>query len=227
MIADAAASWSQTYERSAMAYPSEGLIRIFRGEFPNLPNLAFHEGETILDLGCGDGRQVPLYSEKKLISTGVEIAPAICTLATANAQRLGIEFPCIVGHSANIPLPNGSFDYLVAWNSCYYMGLVNSDFDTHVTEMRRVLRAGGWLIASVPMASNFIFRGIDDLESPYVTIVDDFFEMRAGERMRRFYDRDDLIRSFSPHFSKIEIAEQRGDWFGLNYDWFTMVASAR
>lgn len=226
-MTDAAQRWSIAYENSNMAYPSEGLIRIFRGDFPTLPALGFARGKTLLDLGCGDARQVPLYLEKGLISAGVEISKKICDVAVSNAKRMGVDFECEVGHSGDIPWPDESFDFLVAWNSCYYMGFAETDFEEHVLEMRRVLRPGGWLIASVPMRTNFIFRGVDDSQERYVTIVDDYFGLRHGERMRRFIDRSDLEEGFSPSFTNMAIAESRSDWFGLSYDWFTLVASAK
>ena len=47
-----------------IAYPSEYLIRIFKGVYPRL-NLGVEslERKTICDMGCGDGRNIFLFKD--------------------------------------------------------------------------------------------------------------------------------------------------------------------
>ena len=51
----------------------------------------------------------------------------------------------------NQKLSQNNFDYLLSWNSCYYMSAGNDiNFSKHVAEMARVLRPNSWIICSVP-----------------------------------------------------------------------------
>ncbi len=52
--------WIKLYSEQ-MPWPSEYVIRIFRGRFPKLkvPEM-LTKGSTVLDIGCGSGRNMPL-----------------------------------------------------------------------------------------------------------------------------------------------------------------------
>jgi len=51
----AAGSWTSTYVRvTEMAYPAGGVIRIFKGSFPDLKMPRPMLGERVLDVGCGE-----------------------------------------------------------------------------------------------------------------------------------------------------------------------------
>ena len=71
-------SWNKIYGKGAdVAYPAEAVIRIFLGEFPNLIFDKNFSGKSILDLGYGDGRHLPLFKRLELRSSGVEITQEI------------------------------------------------------------------------------------------------------------------------------------------------------
>ncbi|HZH26069.1 MAG TPA: hypothetical protein VEY95_02695 [Azospirillaceae bacterium] len=42
--------------------------------------------------------------------------------------RLGIPADIRTGHAGSLPFAGGTFDYLLTWNSCYYMSLAGLDF---------------------------------------------------------------------------------------------------
>ena len=99
-------------------------------------------GRRVLDLGCRDGALTQTYLEGNDV-VGVDADRE----ALAEAAKLGIE-----AHWADLdqPLdfPDASFDVVVAGELLEHLR------DPHrlVSEMRRVLRPGGTLLASVPNA---------------------------------------------------------------------------
>lgn len=100
-------------------------------------------GRRILDAGCGSG---PLAAE--LVARGADVvgfdgSPAMIDLAR---RRLGSTVPLTV-HDLAEPLPyeDESFDVVVASLVLHYL----EDWDAPLAEVRRVLRPGGRLVASV------------------------------------------------------------------------------
>jgi ubiquinone/menaquinone biosynthesis C-methylase UbiE len=117
-------SWTEQYDKNDMMWPTESLIRMFKGR--HYPNSSLYNNEftnaTILDVGCGDANNFLLYNQlgfKKIC--GVEITEEICKINKERLNRLGIQSEMRVGTNNNIPYSE-EFDYLVSWNACYYMG---------------------------------------------------------------------------------------------------------
>lgn len=226
MAYSSTAAWDRLYGgQGAMAYPAEGVIRIFKGRFPGLTMPSRTEGLSILDLGCGDGRHLPFLHGLGFQVHGVEITEAICAMLRARMADFGVPADLRVGHAASLPFEDARFDRLLTWNSCYYMSMARLAFEDHVAEMARVLRPGGWIVASVPKRSSFIFNGSEPAEvRGYRVIRDDYFGARNGEVMRCMEDRDDLVASFAPEFDSFCHADIDMDWFGLAYHWHVFCA---
>lgn len=212
-----------------MAYPAEGVIRIFKGRFPNLAMPRDHTDLSILDLGCGDGRHLPFFHSLGFNVSAVEITDAICDVLQDRMYDYGVDADIQTGHAGSLPFDNASFDRLLTWNSCYYMSFGGQFFEDHVTEMARVLKPGGWIVASIPKKTSFIFSNSVETDWPgYRVIMDDYFAGgRNGEIMRCMTNREDLVGSFSPHFESFCHADLDIEWFGLPYHWHVFCAQKR
>lgn len=58
---DSSSVWTQAYANyEDISYPSEGVIRIFKGKFPDLHMPLPQHNDSIVDIGCGDGRHALL-----------------------------------------------------------------------------------------------------------------------------------------------------------------------
>src|SRR5690606_36271681 len=125
-----------------VAYPAEAVIRIFLGEFPKLVFDKSFGGKKILDLGYGDGRHFPLFKRLDLKTSGVEITQQIVDSTLSKDLFRGYDLDLRAGTAGNIPFDEGAFDYLISWNSCYYMSKDSLKFETHVNEMLRVVKPG-------------------------------------------------------------------------------------
>lgn len=226
LVYSSQSNWERLYLKSkSIAYPAEAVIRIFKGKFPNLDFVKPSSGQTVLDLGCGDGRHIPFFQSLDMEVTGIEISQSICESVSHNLNSLGVSAQICVGSCANIPSENQHYDYLVAWNSSYYMSLDNLKFKDHVAEMSRVLKPGGYLVLSVPKSNNFIFRSsIPHQNEGYRVIASDPFNARNGEVMRCFETKSELKREFSSDFENFSTADIDMDWFGMAYRWFVLVA---
>lgn len=223
----ASANWTKIYDSmNEVAYPAEGVIRIFKGDFPNLKFPKVTPGERILDLGCGDGRHLKFLSQLGFTVTGVEISQKICELLQDRFSSFEAPIKISVGHAAHLDFADNTFDRLLAWNSCYYMSMTGPDFDSHVAEMARVLKPQGWITVSIPKKTNFIFEHSSGETHPgYRVIRDDYFGgSRDGELMRCFADRSEIEASFGRYFCDFSHADLDMEWFGLAYHWHVFCA---
>lgn len=218
-------AWYDAYSTRNVAYPPEYVIRIFKGNYPlHAFNKDQYRSQTILDVGCGDGRNFPLFNQCKFQQAfGTEINPDIVHVAQNNIAALGMDPSCIkVGHNHNLPFPDQSMDFLLSWNACYYMQ--DHQFEEYVNEFSRVCKKDGNLILSIPKSSCFIFKHSEDAGRGYRTITSDYFNgMRNGEVMRCFDNKEEIFEAFSGSFHDFKYASIHDDCFGLNYHWHLVI----
>lgn len=225
----AGANWTTHIATSGLAYPAEYVIRIFRGSYPGLRMPKPQAGQSVLDVGCGDGRHLPLFRSIGLDAHGIEISKEIVDHLRSSLGPLGVPAENLqVGSCADLPYPDAHFDYVIAWNSAYYMSLDGADFEAHAKEMTRVLKPGGWFIISVPKTSAFIFDGSEPGPMPNSRVIQrDPFGVRNGEIMRTFDSGAHLAESFAPYCEDFCHGDVHDDCFGFAYHWHLLVAKRK
>jgi len=73
-------------------YPTEFVVRSFLGKYPRLQsNNTGYNGKKVLDLGFGDGRNMPLLKDLGFEIHGVEVTDVICE--HIREKCLVLEFP--------------------------------------------------------------------------------------------------------------------------------------
>lgn len=228
-MSDQVDNWYEFYKDKKMAFPPEGLIRLIKGgPYPNLTMPKPQPGQSILDIGFGDGSSFPLYKQCGLEAYGIEISHEIASKAIKDLDDIGLYPHILTGNCSSIPcVENDFFDYVVSWNSCYYMSVGTGMFTDHVDEMARVLKPGGWLICSVPTRNCFIFDDSHQDGNDYRIIDSEFFGLRSGERMRCFHSKREIESEFKTHFEDFSHSTIDIDQFGLRYAWHVFTAKKR
>jgi SAM-dependent methyltransferase len=111
-------------------------------------------GRRILDAGCGAGPLFAALRDRGAVVSGFDQSAGM--LAQAR-RRLGDDADLRVADLADpLPFPDEAFDDVVASLVLHYL----KDWDPALAELRRVLKPGGRLIASVnhPMSVNLTHR---------------------------------------------------------------------
>ncbi|POX55135.1 SAM-dependent methyltransferase [Streptomyces sp. Ru71] len=134
------------YDSFAEAYAAENENSLVNAYYERPAMLALAgnvAGRRILDAGCGSGPLSAALRDAGAVVTGVDASAAMLALAR---RRLGDEADLhLADLSDRLPFADGAFDDVVASLVLHYL----EDWGPTLNELRRVLRPGGRLIASV------------------------------------------------------------------------------
>jgi SAM-dependent methyltransferase len=153
-------------------------------------------GERVLDLGCGAGRFLAALREAGAEPVGVEIAEAAAARARANVPGADVR---VLERDGSLPLGHGEID--LVWCSEVLEHI--PDVAHALLEVRRVLRPGGRLLATVP------FHGRVQAAAIALTRFDAHFDP-LGQHVRHF-TRSSLAATLDhAGFAPVEIAAAGG-----------------
>jgi ubiquinone/menaquinone biosynthesis C-methylase UbiE len=134
------------YDSFAGAYSAENETSLINAyyERPAILDLAGDvTGQRILDAGCGSGPLFAALRDRGAIVTGFDKSTGMLEQAR---QRLGNDADLRVADLGSpLPFPDDTFDAVIASLVLHYL----EDWGPTLAELRRVLRPGGRLIASV------------------------------------------------------------------------------
>jgi len=209
-------------------YPVEFVVRAFLGNYPqHKSDPASYASSSILDLGFGDGRNMPLLHNLGMKIFGVEISQDICNLTQMRMERLGIEVTLHVGRNSSIPHPDAFFDAVLACHACYYVdpGLT---FRDNILEIARVLKPTGTFVFSAPKATSYILRGAIDLGDGHMEIANDPYGIRNGSILKKFDCEADIVSALTPLFEGYAIGSCENDFWGIQeHVWIVVCSKAR
>lgn len=112
------------------------------------------QGATVIDVGCGDGWLVRQLTRKGAHVTGVEVSPK--HLAHARTFKAAGGEHYLQGIAEDLPLPSHCADIVLFFNSLHHVD--KTGLPKALREAARVLRAGGILYVSEPMAEGDYFE---------------------------------------------------------------------
>jgi SAM-dependent methyltransferase len=208
---------------SPHVYPVEFVVRAFLGRYPRLPNeVREYRGKHVLDLGCGDGRNMPMLANLGMRVHGVEISESICDLTRRRMQALGVDAEIRVGRNHQIPFENACFEQLLACHACYYVD-PGTTFRHNLLEFARVLKPGGRFVFSAPMPSTYILRDAVDLGDGHFEVANDPYGLRNGYVLKCFADENEIAHGLSPYFEDFAVGGCRNDFWGIEEHVWTVV----
>ncbi len=220
--------YSKIYKKnkSTAVYPAEFVVRAFLGTYPNLRMSRRYEGKRILDLGYGDGRNMPLLKNLRMNIFGVEISDEINRHVQKRLSNLGIKADLKKGTNARIPYNSGFFHYLLACHSCYYVESGGS-FNNNLAEMARVLKPNGFFIASLPMKDTYILKGAKPLKNGHYQITNDPYDFRNGTVFRVFRSEEEIKKTLSIFFDDFSVGYCNDLFWGIHQKVWIVVCRKR
>jgi SAM-dependent methyltransferase len=131
---------SDAYQRRNEAFIHDGMAwgvwQIPEAELNVLGNVA---GKDVLELGCGAAEWSRALARAGARATGLDNSPARLDRARAANEESGIDLPLILAGAENVPLPDASFDIVMADHGAPSF----ADPYLVIPEVARLLRPGG------------------------------------------------------------------------------------
>ena len=160
----------------------------------------------VLNVGAGNG-----YLESLLVQKGVDVScldPSSSTIERVR-ERLGLDEKAQVGYSQSMPYSDGGFDYVIMSEVLEHLD--DTVIEETLTEVKRVLRAGGQFIGTVPA---------DEALQASIVVCPS-----CGERFHRWghiqsFSQDQLSHLLNQYFDKVMVRRihfvdhQRLNWKG-------------
>jgi SAM-dependent methyltransferase len=155
-------------------------------------------GDLALDLGCGDGRNLPKLLDAGLRAIGTDYS--ILRLGRAAEGRVGTTYDFLfMADAKNLPIPAGSFDVVYCDQVLEHI----PDPGAVLRSIRRILRPSGTLILGVPNEGSWYFQFKFRLKPG----------LRANTDHISFFTRDSLQKLLVE--SGLEARESVGVTWGL------------
>ncbi|PQJ11829.1 class I SAM-dependent methyltransferase [Flavipsychrobacter stenotrophus] len=128
--------------------------------FDQLLKGSFDACKTILDIGCGGGRNIHYFLKNGFVVHGVDLNPEAIVSVKELAQQLAPQIPSgnfIVARADELPYGDDTFDLVISSAVLHFAN--NTDhFEQMLYEAWRVLRPGGFFFAR--LASDIGIEGL-------------------------------------------------------------------
>ena len=85
-----------------------------------------------------------------------------------------------------------------------------------MTEYARIIKRGGWLVASIAVIKSYIFDSATLLTDGSFRIVKDPYQNRLGYRLHGFDSRTEIEASLSKWFTNFSFGHAANDFFGID-----------
>lgn len=202
---------------TALAWPSETLIRLFKGSY--VPKLdKNYVGKKVLDVGFGNGNNLFFLGTLGLELHGTEVSGEICQAGRERLERYGYAADLRSGTNRSLPYEDNTFDFIVSWNVIHYEDNEN-DMRSAIAEHQRVLKPGGRIFVSTTAPEHMILKDSERMGKNRYRIgrADDF---RKGQIFFYFDSPEDIYYYFGEKFKTILVGRTHDVMLTDTLDWW-------
>jgi SAM-dependent methyltransferase len=154
-----------------------------------------HQGEKVLEVGCGTGSDLLQFAKHGAVATGVDLTTKHVELARGRVGNLAIVCEADARH---LPFEDASFDFVYSHGVLHH----SDEPEKIVYEMLRVLRPGGRFNVHVYALWSYItLKGFFRYGSKWKLHVENseapvHIDLYTGARLRRLFGPDISIEKY-------------------------------
>lgn len=105
------------------------------------------KGEKILDVGCGNARDILIFAKNGSICVGIDFSEGMIREGKKDIDGVGLKnIDLLIGSGTHLPFKNETFDKV----SCSEIIEHIPNYENAVVEMKRVLKKHGKLVITTP-----------------------------------------------------------------------------
>lgn len=186
-------AWAEFYNNLSKTnnfYPENFVTRVFLSRSPVAFLPQEYQGKSILDIGCGHGRNIPFLKNNGFNVTGLEVSDE--QVGKLHNSLPGANY--IKGTAKQLPCSDNEFDYALACNSIYYLTTEQHNIKSHFDEVRRVVKSKGYFVFSMLGEQHSIFNDSKPNDIGVYTINSDFLRFRQGIKIQGY--RDEVLKEY-------------------------------
>lgn len=163
------------------------------------------EGLTVLDAGCGTGRNSNYIAELGNTVSAFDISPTALRLAESRAKKLKLDVEYLHHDmGSSYPWKNETFD--IALDITSSNSLNNRERAIYVSEVSRVLKKDGFFFVKA------LCKDGDDNAKALIKKnpgpEKDTYIMKEMKLVERVFTREDFIKIYSPYFKIIKLTKK-------------------
>lgn len=102
----------------------------------------FNGNIKILEIGCGAGRLTNYLTQKRFNAIGIDISSTLITEGRIHYPDAII----FIASGGDMPIKDFTFDIVLSFDVLEHI----PDVDTHINEVRRILKPGGFYLLQTP-----------------------------------------------------------------------------
>ncbi|MBA7588976.1 Ubiquinone biosynthesis O-methyltransferase, mitochondrial [subsurface metagenome] len=173
--------WEEAYSEDPPHWAVDLTPSLFAQEFAE--ELASRKLKSVLEIGCGNGRDSIFFARSGLEVTAIDVAPSAIKLAKENAKEAEVDIDFSVANAEKLPFKDGQFGAVFTLSVLHATKLAKS-----LPEVNRVLKKDG--LAFVYLYGDTEFAGGKREE---VIAVDKYLELlkALGFTVLDFYDEQE------------------------------------
>jgi SAM-dependent methyltransferase len=96
-------------------------------------------------------------------------------------------------------------------------------FKDNLQEINRVIKPGGYLLATLPHPRTFILKGALEISDSHFRITNDPYGLRNGIIFKVFHDKKHILDEFGQDYEDLSIGETHDNYYGSNISLWLVV----
>ena len=198
------------------------LLRILKGKF--IDGLSGnYEGQDVLEVGCGEGRNLVTCGLLGMNLHGCDIGDDIIEKAAHRLNQWEMTAEFRDAPMEALPYEDESFDMVIAWKVIHYSGS-EENMRKALAEFRRVLRPGGVLLIETTAPKSYLYENADTNGNLWTITRDEF---RKGLTLYCFNDEAELKAKLETEFDEVLVGRTTDQIFGWVEDHYLAFAAKR